>query len=101
MSVTNEQVESALKQYTDPYLGKDPVTAGVVKDITIDGDKVSVKIVLGYPAYGFVDELTEELRNKVEAAYRRTDLFEKRRDMMQAWASYVVGAGAKVVRLGV
>jgi len=67
MSVTNEQVESALKQYTDPYLGKDPVTAGVVKDIAIDGDKVSVKIVLGYPAYGFVDELTEELKNKVEA----------------------------------
>jgi integrase len=39
-------------------------------------------------------------RDKVEAAYRRTDLFEKRRDMMNAWASFAIGKGAKVVRLG-
>ncbi len=50
MSVTKEQVESALKQYIDPYLEKDPVTAGVVKDIAIEGGDVKVKIVLGYPA---------------------------------------------------
>ena len=37
MSVTKEQVESALKQYIDPYFEKDPVTAGVVKDIVIEG----------------------------------------------------------------
>ena len=55
MSVTKEQVEEALKQYIDPYLEKDPVTAGVVKVIAIDGGNVSIKIVLGYPAYGFVD----------------------------------------------
>jgi len=44
--------------------------------------------------------LAHAIKNKVEAAYRRTDLFEKRIDMMDAWASYAVGAGAKVVRLG-
>jgi len=27
--------------------------------------------------------------NKVEAAYRRTDLFEARRDLMQRWADYL------------
>ena len=27
--------------------------------------------------------------NKVEAAYRRSDLFEKRRDLMEAWARYL------------
>ena len=68
MSVTREQVESALKQYTDPHLEKDPVTAGVVKDIEIEGGDVKVKIVLGYPAYGFVDQLTDELKQKIEAA---------------------------------
>jgi len=67
MSVTKEQVESALKQYIDPHLEKDPVTAGVVKDIAIDGGDVKVKIVLGYPAYGFVDKLAEELKAKIEA----------------------------------
>jgi integrase len=38
--------------------------------------------------------------NKVERAYRRTDLFEKRQAMMEARASYAMGAGTKVVRLG-
>ncbi len=67
MSVTKEQVEVALKQYIDPYLEKDPVTAGVVKDIAIDGDSVKVKIVLGYPAYGFVDKLSADLKERIEA----------------------------------
>lgn len=33
--------------------------------------------------------LAHTIGNKVEAAYRRGDLFEKRRKMMQAWADYV------------
>lgn len=44
--------------------------------------------------------LAHAVKNKVEAAYRRTDLFDKRIAMMDAWASYATGAGAKVVRLG-
>ncbi len=64
MSVTKEQVESALKQYIDPFLEKDPVTAGVVKDIAIEGGDVKVKIVLGYPAFGFVDKLSADLKAK-------------------------------------
>ena len=30
-------------------------------------------------------------RNKVEAAYRRGDLLEKRRELMEAWGRYVGG----------
>ncbi|MEL7303030.1 MAG: site-specific integrase, partial [Pseudomonadota bacterium] len=44
--------------------------------------------------------LAHVVSNKVEAAYRRTDLFEKRRTMMDAWASFVTSAGGNVVRLG-
>ena len=44
--------------------------------------------------------LAHAVANKVEAAYRRTDLFDKRHDMMAAWASYATGVSAKVVRLG-
>jgi len=32
--------------------------------------------------------LAHTVRNKVEAAYRRGDLFEKRRELMAAWAKY-------------
>ena len=32
--------------------------------------------------------LAHVIANKVEAAYRRGDLFEKRRKLMEAWARY-------------
>jgi integrase len=35
--------------------------------------------------------LAHATKNKVEAAYRRSDLFDIRKDMMNAWADYVVG----------
>ncbi len=34
--------------------------------------------------------LAHTVKNKVEAAYHRTDLLEQRRPMMQAWADYVM-----------
>ncbi|EKE5340923.1 hypothetical protein ACEPDP_005613, partial [Escherichia coli] len=34
--------------------------------------------------------LAHTLKNKVEAAYHRTDLLEQRVPMMQAWADYVM-----------
>jgi len=67
MSVTQEQVESAIKQYIDPYLEKDLVTAGAIKDIKIEGDAVSVQVVLGFPAFGYVEKLANELKSKIEA----------------------------------
>jgi integrase len=44
--------------------------------------------------------LAHVLADKVEAAYRRSDLFEKRRQLMQAWARFCATpktAGSKVV----
>ena len=35
--------------------------------------------------------LAHEIENKVEAAYRRGDALEKRREMMQAWADFIGG----------
>jgi integrase len=42
--------------------------------------------------------LAHKLPDKVEAAYRRTDFFEKRRMLMKMWADYLAGTD-KVVRL--
>jgi len=42
--------------------------------------------------------LAHKLTDKVEAAYRRTDFFEKRRLLMKMWADYLAGVD-KVVRL--
>ena len=35
--------------------------------------------------------LAHVVQNKVEAAYRRTDLFERRRRLMNEWSEYVAG----------
>ncbi|MFL9872887.1 tyrosine-type recombinase/integrase [Paraburkholderia megapolitana] len=44
--------------------------------------------------------LAHVIRDKTESAYRRGDLFDKRRDLMQAWADYIdQQSGANVVPL--
>jgi integrase len=43
--------------------------------------------------------LAHAIQNKTEAAYRRGDLLEKRRKLMEAWGSYCDGARGNVVRL--
>jgi len=35
--------------------------------------------------------LAHMVRNRVEAAYARSDLFERRRRLMDDWAGYLVG----------
>ena len=43
--------------------------------------------------------LAHRLPDKTEAAYARSDLFDRRRDVMNAWAAYLSGDGGKVVEL--
>jgi hypothetical protein len=50
----------------------------------------------------FVKWLAHAAGDKVEAAYRRGDLFEKRRALAEAWAQYCDGdepTESKIVRL--
>ncbi len=65
--VSRTQVEDALKAYIDPYLEKDLVSSKCVKDIKIDGGKVTVNIELGFPADGYKAELSGKLKEMVEA----------------------------------
>ena len=39
--------------------------------------------------------LAHTVQNKVKATYRRTDLFERRRRLMDDWAGYLAGEGGK------
>ena len=47
------------------------------------------KIATTFPRDVAEMALVHVIENKVEAAYRRGDLFAKRRKMMQAWADYL------------
>ena len=43
--------------------------------------------------------LAHSIPNAVEAAYRRGNLFEKRRQLMNDWAAYLYGQQSEVIRL--
>lgn len=66
--MTREQVETLLKGIKDRYLDQDIVGLNQVKDITVDGGKVAVRVVQGYPAGGYRDELAAEIRAALMAA---------------------------------
>ena len=67
MSVTKEQIEEAIKGYTEPHLQSDLVKAKSLKNIEIDGDKVKVTVELGFPAKGVKDVIATAVREQVEA----------------------------------
>ncbi len=43
--------------------------------------------------------LAHSVRDKAEAAYNRTDLFERRRKLMESWANFATGESAEVVAI--
>ncbi|MFW2589971.1 hypothetical protein [Sagittula sp. SSi028] len=45
----------------------------------------------GFPREVVDASLAHQTGSKVDMAYRRTDFFEHRRDLMQAWANHVLG----------
>jgi len=65
--VAKAAVEAAIKEYIDPYLEQDLISAKSVKNIAVDADKVSVEVSLGFPASGYHDELSSKLKEKIEA----------------------------------
>ena len=65
--ITKEQVEEAIKGYIEPHLETDLVTAKSVKEIKIDGSKVSVDVVLGFPAKGIHADVAAAVKGAVEA----------------------------------
>ena len=43
--------------------------------------------------------LSHTIKNKAEAAYARSDLFEKRRELMSLWSRYITHASAEVIKI--
>ena len=65
--VTQQQIETKLKEYIDPYMDKDLVSTKSVRNIMIEGDQVVVDIVLGFPAGDYKEELAARLKEMVES----------------------------------
>jgi ATP-binding protein involved in chromosome partitioning len=67
VSVTKEQVLSALRDVQDPDLHKDIVSLGFVKDVQIEGGEVDFIVELTTPACPVKDQLKSEAEAKVAA----------------------------------
>lgn len=67
MSVTENQVLDALRELTDPNTRKDYVSSKSARNVKIEGDKVSVEILLGYPAKSQIEPIRKEVTAKLRA----------------------------------
>ena len=64
---TKELAERTLAAIVDPHTELSLTASGEVKGIGVDGDKVAVDIVLGYPAATWTDTLAQQVRDALQA----------------------------------
>ncbi|MGC2458810.1 MAG: iron-sulfur cluster carrier protein ApbC [Gallionellaceae bacterium] len=68
MSFTEADVQSALKQLTDPNTKKDFVSGKSVKNVKVTGNDISLDILLGYPARSVLEEIRAMVENQLRGA---------------------------------
>jgi ATP-binding protein involved in chromosome partitioning len=67
MDAIKNAATARLASILDPHTGKDLVSGGAVKGIGVDGDRVAVELLLGYPAAGWHAALAAEAKAALEA----------------------------------
>jgi ATP-binding protein involved in chromosome partitioning len=67
MSVSEQQVQAALKELVDPNTQKDFISTKSAKNIKVDGGKVTLDVVLPYPAKMVLNEIKALVENKVKS----------------------------------
>lgn len=61
-------IQNALKGYIDPYLEKDLISAGCIKNLQVsEAGQVSFSVALGFPAKGYQDKLIATLTSRLTA----------------------------------
>jgi len=64
---TEEGIREVLSQLVDNATQRDYVSSGEVKAVKLDGDNVSVEIVLGYPAKSVIEDVKHSITEKLGA----------------------------------
>jgi ATP-binding protein involved in chromosome partitioning len=67
MAITEQQVQAALKEITDPNTGKDYVAGKALRNVRINGSDVALDIVLGYPAKTQLEPIRCQVTDKLKA----------------------------------
>jgi ATP-binding protein involved in chromosome partitioning len=66
MSISESQVQAALKEVVDPNTGKDFVATRSAKNIRISGNDVTLDIELGYPAQSQFDDIRKSVIGRLK-----------------------------------
>ena len=91
MSITETDVQNALKSLIDPNTKKDFVSGKSIKNIKISGTDVSLEVLLGYPAKSVWDEIRTmvetHLKSTARASARSAPSYPARSYRMQCNAA--------------
>jgi len=66
VAISEQQVQSVLREIVDLSTGKDYVTSKEARNIKVDGDNVSLDIVLGYPAKSVSEGIRKQVIDKLK-----------------------------------
>lgn len=69
MSITKEAILSALSTVNDPDLKKDLVSLQMIKDVTVEGNKIRFTVVLTTPACPLKEKIKGDCEDAIEAAF--------------------------------
>jgi len=94
MAVTEQQVQEALKRLIDPNTRKDYVTTKSVRSIKVDGDKVTVEVLLGYPGKSQLEPIRHEVTRALKAIPGVGSVFV---NVQMKIVSHAVQRGVKLV----
>ena len=66
MTISTLQVETALKELVDPNTGKDFIATKSARNIKVDGNNISLDILLGYPAKSQIDGIRRQVIDQLK-----------------------------------
>jgi len=67
MTIAESDIQNALREITDPNTGKDFISSKSAKNIKIDGNNISLDIVLGYPANSQLASIQAMVESKLKS----------------------------------
>src|SRR6478672_7185959 len=94
MPVSDKQVLEALSELVDPVTGRNYVESKNVKNVKVEGDRVSLDLVLGYPARGVLEKVRSQVSERLS---KLPDVAHVSANVYSKIVSHSVQRGVKLV----
>ncbi len=94
LAITQESIMDALKSVVDPNTGLDLVSSKNIKNLKIDGDNVSLDVVLAYPAKSQFEAIRKAVEGVIQAELGVTSI---KVNVSSVIVSHAVQRGVKLL----